>query len=80
LESRQVVDAGVGEVVKLVLTQALKTNVAPVTTGLTVMLTAVTAAVPVLGVAVSVPEYVAGPVAVVRVSVPQVAFPPQDAG
>jgi hypothetical protein len=49
-------------------------------TGLTVMLTAFTAAVPVLGVAVSVPEYVAGPVAVVRVSVPQVAFAPQDAG
>ena len=52
------------------LTQALKTKVAPVTTGLTIMLTAFTAAVPVLGVAVSVPEYGAGPVAVVRVSVP----------
>jgi hypothetical protein len=72
--------AAVGEVVVAPPEQANVSAAGVKATGLTVMLTAFTAAVPVLGVAVSVPEYVAGPVAVVRVSVPQGALPPQDAG
>ena len=73
-------DAGVGEVVKLVLTHALKAKAAPATTGLTIMLIDFDAAVPAFGVAVSVPEYVAGAVAVVSVTAPQVAFAAQEVG
>ena len=64
--------AAVGAVVGVVVLHPVNTKAAGV---FTTRLTAVEAAVPAFGVAVSVPEYVAAAVPVVTVTVPQVAPP-----
>ena len=71
LDRLQVIVAGVGVVVGELLVQLLNASAGGV---FTTRLTAVDVALPTLGVAVSVPEYVPALVAVVTVSVPQLAL------